>query len=188
MIIPPHITTDRRSFSFEGMVPYSSKIRSNMWFGIMRTRTLLYATPLSPTWELSSSNLAKKVWMLPSYLSASIFSWSLAVSCLSLNLSSIVDKNALRVQLSISPFCYRRSCPASCHRSASFFKYFDTTSIRVVSSGMWKAYILRYLCLAFHYPRNLVNLPSNVSGALTGSLLPVSGFIVFLSVWARIAI
>ena len=52
---------------------------------------------------------------------------------------------------------------------------------------MWEAYILKYLCIAFHHPRNLVNSPSNVSGALTGSLLPVSGFIVFLNVWARSA-
>ena len=123
--------------------------------------------------------------MLPSYLSASIFLWFLAVSCLSVNLSSILDENAL--QLSIFPFCSRRRSLASCHRRTSFFKYVDTTSIRVVSFGMWEAYILRYLFIAFHHPRNLVNSLSNFSGALTGSLLPVSGFIVFLSVWARSA-
>ena len=67
------------------------------------------------------------------------------------------------------------------------FKYVDTTSIRVVSSGMWEAYILKYLCIAFHrdHPQNLVNSPLIVSGALTGSLLPVSGVVVFLSVRAK---
>lgn len=52
---------------------------------------------------------------------------------------------------------------------------------------MREAYILSYLYIAFHHPQNLINSPLNVSGALTGSILPMSGFIVFLSVWARSA-
>ena len=123
--------------------------------------------------------------MLPSYLSVSIFLWSLAVSCLSVHRSSILYENDF--QLSIFLFCSRSRSLASCHKRASSYKYVDTTSIRVVLSGMWEAYILKYLCIAFHYPRNLVNSPLNVSGTLTGSLLPVSGVIVFLSVWAKSA-
>ena len=65
MKISARITTVRRSFSFEDMVPYLLMIMSNMSFGIMLTRTCLYSSPSSLTRELSSSNLAKKVWMWP---------------------------------------------------------------------------------------------------------------------------
>ena len=127
--------------------------------------------------------------MLPSYLRVSILLWSLAISCLSVNRSSSFEENAF--QEPWNPLRSRRCSLASYQSRTSYLKYVDTTSICVVSSGMWDAYIRRYLCNDFHHPWNLTNLQLNVSSALTGSHLPVScfcvGILTFFDVWANSA-
>src|SRR6266705_5364554 len=110
--------------------------------------------------------------MSPLYVNDSSFSWSFPFSCLSVNRSSMAAEKASQLSFSFmdSMFLFR----SRYHSWACSRRKVPVECILISSVGTLLLWMLKYSFRDSHQRRNLVNVPSKVSGDFKGSLFPSS--------------